>query len=490
MRDIRKIFGPPGTGKTTRLLSIVEEAMANRVQPERIAYMSFTKKASDEAITRAKERFGFREERMPWFKTLHSMAFHAVHARRDDIMQEDHFQELGRILGFQFTSLDDEYSMMPMGTALGDKAARIEALSRVRQVSLQQQWDDSNYRDVNWEAVEQWSEGLKKFKHERGMMDYNDLLEQFDETIDVDMFIIDEAQDLSPLQWNVVRKAARNAKAIYLAGDDDQCIYGWAGADVSRFLRMKATTEVLPVSFRLPAKVQRLANRVSSRIQVRQEKAWESRAEEGRVDYTRSETSLNLSEGTWLLLCRNRSFLKRYVELLHMSGYSYMKDGRHSTDNAVTRGIMAWEAWRKGRAVKPTEVKAIVALLPELEKFSPREDVLMKDAPLREATRKKNWMEALDVEPRQREYIRACLSNGERLTARPRITISTIHMAKGGEADHVALIPDITQQPWNALTGDNEERADEEQRVLYVGITRARQSLTILQPQTNRHYTI
>jgi uncharacterized alpha-E superfamily protein len=166
------------------------------------------------------------------------------------------------MLGFQFTSIDDEFTMMPIGTALGDKVERIQALARLRNVTLYQQWEDSNYRDVEWLAVGQWAEGLKRYKQSRGMCDYTDLLEDYAEPLDVDVFIVDEAQDLSPLQWKVVKLAASSASHVYIAGDDDQCIYGWAGADVNKFLRIKAATEVLPVSFRLPRAIHALAEEI------------------------------------------------------------------------------------------------------------------------------------------------------------------------------------------------------------------------------------
>jgi superfamily I DNA/RNA helicase len=58
--------------------------------------MAFTRKAADEASARARERFGMGEERFPHFRTLHSMCFKSLFTRRDDIMQSEHFQELGR----------------------------------------------------------------------------------------------------------------------------------------------------------------------------------------------------------------------------------------------------------------------------------------------------------------------------------------------------------------------------------------------------------
>lgn len=484
MSRVKKIFGPPGTGKTTSLLTIVEEALAAKIPPERIAYLSFTKKASDEAISRAQKRFGFPEERFPHFRTLHSLAFRNLHARRDDMMQDEHFKELGRQLGFEFTSAEDEYCFIPVGTALGDRAERITALSRLRGVSLEEQWYQSNYRDVPWLAVEQWSRALTMYKESRGMTDFTDLLEQYDESLNVEVFIVDEAQDLSPLQWRVVKKAATNAKRVYLAGDDDQAIYGWAGADVSYFLRIAGDVEILPQSFRLPAAVQRLADSVANRIRVRQPKTWHARDDEGQVRRMMYEQGLDLSSGEWLLLARNKSFLKRYQDICEAQGYTYMRNGKHSTDDSTTTAILAWENLRKGFAVKPSDSKALSNTVLALEDWLPREDVVMKDVPLPDVIKQKSWMDVLEMQPRKREYIRACLANKERLQAKPRITISTIHSAKGGEADHVAFIPDLSAQPWNALN------TDDEYRVLYVGVTRARKSLTIIQPQSNRHYQI
>ena len=65
-----------------------------------------------------------------------------------------------------------------------------------------------------------------------------------------DLMIIDEAQDLTPLQWKFVYKLGEKAKRIYLAGDDDQAIYEWNGADVKSFQNFPGKDVVLKYSHR------------------------------------------------------------------------------------------------------------------------------------------------------------------------------------------------------------------------------------------------
>ena len=51
------IIGPPGTGKTTKLLSLVEKELDEGLSPENIGYFAFTNRAADEAKSRANAKF-------------------------------------------------------------------------------------------------------------------------------------------------------------------------------------------------------------------------------------------------------------------------------------------------------------------------------------------------------------------------------------------------------------------------------------------------
>ena len=68
------ILGPPGTGKTTTILNMIEMEMERGTPPDRIGYFAFTKKAAQEGRERTMERFGLTEKELPNFRTLHSLA--------------------------------------------------------------------------------------------------------------------------------------------------------------------------------------------------------------------------------------------------------------------------------------------------------------------------------------------------------------------------------------------------------------------------------
>ena len=90
------------------------------------------------------------------------------------------------------------------------------------------------------------------------------------------------------------------------------------------------------------------------------------------------------------------------------------------------------------------------------------------------------WYEAFEgLDPITENYIRNMRANGEMLNKNPRITMSTIHGAKGGEADKVLLMQDITNAALETFSND----PDELHRLFYTGATRAKRELHVLDPR-------
>jgi len=93
------------------------------------------------------------------------------------------------------------------------------------------------------------------------------------------------------------------------------------------------------------------------------------------------------------------------------------------------------------------------------------------------------WHEALTkIAEDKRNYIISLLRRGVKLTGKVPIKLSTIHGAKGGEADNVLLLADLTTK----FAKDYERNSDDINRLLYVGITRAKQSLHIVLPKNEQ----
>ena len=90
------------------------------------------------------------------------------------------------------------------------------------------------------------------------------------------------------------------------------------------------------------------------------------------------------------------------------------------------------------------------------------------------------WFEAFDDAPkRDITYLRKMRKNGEKLNESPRITLSTIHGAKGGECENVVLLTDLSLNTMKSY----EQNPDDENRLFYVGATRTKEHLHIVEPK-------
>jgi len=100
----------------------------------------------------------------------------------------------------------------------------------------------------------------------------------------------------------------------------------------------------------------------------------------------------------------------------------------------------------------------------------------------------KVWFEAFnDAGTRSINYLRKMRANGESLNKKPRIELSTIHAAKGGESQNVVLLTDLTKTTMEGY----EKNPDDENRLYYVGATRTKENLHIVEPKiANKGYII
>ena len=71
------------------------------------------------------------------------------------------------------------------------------------------------------------------------------------------------------------------------------------------------------------------------------------------------------------------------------------------------------------------------------------------------------WYEVFETHPEESLYMRFMRQNGEDLSKPARVKLSTIHAAKGGEAENVLLILDNTKKIREAVDKDQDKRDEE-----------------------------
>jgi DNA helicase-2/ATP-dependent DNA helicase PcrA len=293
-----------------------------------------------------------------------------------------------------------------------------------------------------------------------------------------DVVFIDEAQDLSPIQWKMFDILKKNSKHVILAGDDDQAVYGWAGADVKRFQQEPAKEIILPQSYRVPKKVQHIADNILSRIpdERRIKKEWKARDEDGSIRPVTSIEDVPLQKGKWLVLARYNDKLIKLKPLLRDMGIYFEYKNRKSYKSLLYNAVQNFTRWTHGSLLSISECKD---LFEYFGKEFPEKEERMYDLKEFGYSHTQRWFEVFETEPEDSLYLRAMLQANEELSKEARVKLSTIHAAKGGEADNVLLILDNTKTIREAIE-KSPDKEDEENRIWYVGVTRTKQNLYIM----------
>ena len=96
MNEQKTILGPPGCGKTQTNSNLIHEYIKKGIAPDKIACVSFTKKAATESRERVCKNWNLTEEDLPYFQTLHSMAFQALGRKPDEVMRPRDIKNIGQ----------------------------------------------------------------------------------------------------------------------------------------------------------------------------------------------------------------------------------------------------------------------------------------------------------------------------------------------------------------------------------------------------------
>jgi len=450
--EVRTIYGPPGCGKTHDLTELAGlESKKNQV-----AMLSYTKAAAAEIVSRvpdAKHITG---------STIHALAFAKLNMTRASVVDSDKIASFSAATGVPFKSgMDDDEQE-------GDQFRAVVSYSKARMLPLMEAYEllgkpgTMNRFDVFVKQYLQW-------KNTYGYMDFDDMLvaasrAEFDPP---PIVMLDEAQDCSPLQWSVFERFTEKCKRVYVAGDDDQAIFEWNGADPHGMLkfsrRYNAKARVLGQSHRIPSSVHEFVHdNVLSEMSNRVDKVFKARDYEGEIirhgDLMDTDLrKLMIGDGTNLILVRDTYRMRQVETALQMDKiqYSLTGDRRSPFDNHVAeavRGLMD-----PGNATPNQKSCAMKIARNKGESWE-------------ELVKHKKWWQAVSVPENM-----ITLYEGVDMFKPSIVNVSTIHQAKGREADNVIADTTLTQKVEESIY----DNRDAELRVWYVCLTRAKKSLHI-----------
>ncbi len=499
MNNVEIILGPPGCGKTHSLLDVVAELLADDVDPTRIAFLAFTRAAAREAKQRAQEKFNFTDKDMPWFRTLHSLAFKQIGARSENILHRNDYKEIAFRAGFDYKGEQPETDEDILSVADADAMFFLENRSRLTGVSLADVWHARNEINLvdhfNLADLEHLRFKLDEYRESEGKKDFTSILTEFVDSHPsppVDFVIVDEAQDLSLLQWRAVEKIAAEAKRVIIAGDDDQAIYHWAGADAGYFRGLAGDTRILDQSYRVPRLPWVVSQKIIERVANRRKKVFKPREYAGSVEVlplADHDFNLDASKDSWLFLCRHTHQIRELKKVCRAHGWFYTHKDQSSNRTDSALAVIAWENLRRGKEVTAKHASLAMSYAGEYEvadkldkmKATDAVDVASLGVEIKEPWTVKLWR----VSPEDAAYFIEARRGREPMAAKdpetgvlepatPRIRLSTVHGAKGLQASGVYLLTDVSESTAQAL-----QTNEDENRVWYVAVTRTLDKLVI-----------
>jgi DNA helicase-2/ATP-dependent DNA helicase PcrA len=252
----KKFWGSPGTGKTTTLLNYLEP-LTQTYGLERICFATYSNQMSKDFIFRLRKKLDMGaedpkkpDERLRYFSTLHGVCkrlleeLYGKFQVADDTYKEQFCKENG--IGFEKDT--------QTGKQLGNRffATKTWLTNTMKGAEECRRWKGNEplSPDIYKNLLLKWD----TWKKEKGFIDFDDMLIRvYKEGIypPTKVLILDEFQDLSPIQYAIYALWRDNSEIVLIAGDPNQSIYSFQGASPDFFINEPFEEEVLDESHRL-----------------------------------------------------------------------------------------------------------------------------------------------------------------------------------------------------------------------------------------------
>jgi DNA helicase II / ATP-dependent DNA helicase PcrA len=498
-----KIWGAPGTGKTTTLLKeIKRESELKGI--ENLTITTFRKDVVDEIKFKVSVIMESNKKELGNINTIHGICYNLL--EHPMVITGNDLKDFGKKYGYEASSEVIDLSD-PEDVTTGDIKKYLNVYSWMKNTCtpLSDYYLYPNLADMkDRHDFKQFYTEYENFKNEIKKIDFSDMLtECYDKGLkpDTKVLFVDEFQDLTRQQYNIVNVWAESMDDVVIAGDPLQSIYPFWGGSPDYLYEWDAEQLILPISYRLPSDVWAAAGN-TLRYNGRQETPEiETKKEAGSVhtiDYRDMEYYLSKHyehvTGTTFHLVRANYQVLPIADVLAGMGIPFHNNLCGWTDNHVNllNGLVKIQKWItpttvelnalvdnypgeyfKGKSNK-TELKNSINKAGSMEGFKKISngliDLIRNDDPV------EGLQSGGDL---TKKKIRVMLQKNKIFDPKDITTyIKTIHGAKGLEAETVFLHTGITNKINQSIL--DYERLKDEARVWYVGLSRTSQNMYIV----------
>jgi len=513
---VSKVTGPPGTGKTTYVLSLIEAA-ARKYNPERIGAVSYTNTAVEEMKSRVEKSAGVSKEAAKNMRTIHSHCFRLMGYHQDQVVT-------GAAKIKEWNEENPEFSLP---TDLSpSKVEDPDGDGEEKNKDTNYEWDTfDRFKWMNyWRnimlPVKDWTDDVVVF-YRRWMEwmrrnDYVDFTMMMEEALeaeacpDIDILFVDEAQDTSTIQMAILKKWIEHVSSAVFVGDGNQAIMKFSGAVPSNFIYLDATwRKILDHSYRVPKKILDFANAIlKTHCRDMEDAPYHPReGDEGEVIEEITEPDFSF-EGSHMILCRCNQHLVRWRNWLIQQGRPWHNPYRaEDTFMNPTRSKL-WKAARIYARLRDGDYIDFADLHKMVNQIKAEKNIIhgMKTKLKRDfEDGNYNWMETVDfsniaklgiftdefctlkkpmasvfnLDGKVGELITCMKDKNDLFLQEPNVILGTIHSVKGGESSNVWI--DVrTSYRGHILWKNSIEDTNDEARVAYVAVTRAKNRVGLL----------
>ena len=422
------LLAVPGAGKTTVMVARIAHMIANcGIAPEEILTITFSKAGAADMKQRYEHLFSPFSWTVPQFSTIHSFCYRVLrsYCRLTGGQLPELLENLSGAEG-RSAILRDLYRTINRDFLSEDlEEELLSHLSLIKNSMLTQE----EVKELECDIPRLWElyEGYNAVKRQRNLMDFDDMLgyaytalRKFPQLLDsyrqkYPYLCVDEAQDTSRLQHEIIRLLAAPRNNLFMVGDEDQSIYRFRGAHPQTLLdfpKLYPGAKILKMeeNFRSGKHIVDRAAIFIAQNQNRYEKTMRTAASAGlpietpqlhdmSEEYQLVAKIARETDGSCAVIYRNNFSAIPLVDLLQRQGIDfYIRDQKSSFRNhAVVSDILNFFALSKDSS----DLKAFSRIFYKTNAFLKRS--LLQDMDTSPLAAGESWFDRIS-EKSEREY--------------------------------------------------------------------------------------